>query len=309
MSNYLQILETIFVKPNFTINVLDLADTYTDIEEQLIINIFQINSNSNNNSCVKFIIYYENESKTQTNLYIDNLYKCNISGSQVLNMLENFCKQSEITKIVLSDTSNIIFCNKIKISLAYIYLLATGQSWYNKLGYINKFYIENYNFNLLQINKIVKDVIPILLTKLSDKTNKDTQNFILLNELKQYFNQTTINIDKLTRLCILTLNNIINTNSENLTIQALFIKIQSFLKENVDVCNNIEITNFIKFVSLLIRIIISCSKNCFDFCIKYSSGNLTKEIIKTGGKRSRRSNRRSSKRSKKKSKKKQSRRK
>jgi hypothetical protein len=300
MSNYLQILETIFVKPNFTINVLDLADTYTDIEEQLIINIFQINSNSNNNSCVKFIIYYENERKTQTNLYIDNLYKCNISGSQVLNMLENFCRQSEITKIVLSDTSNIIFCNKIKISLAYIYLLATGQSWYNKLGYINEFYIENYNFNLLQISRIVKDVIPILLTKLSDKTNKDTQNFILLNELKQYFNQTTINIDELTRLCILTLNNIINTNSENLTIQALFIKIQSFLKENIDVCNNIEITNFIKFVSLLIRIIISCSKNCLDFCIKYSSGNLTKEIIKTGGKRSRRSNRRSKKKSKKK---------
>jgi hypothetical protein len=304
MSNYLQILETIFVKPNFTINVLDLADTYTDIEEQLIINIFQINSNSNNNSCVKFIIYYENESKIQTNLYIDNLYKCDISGSQVLNMLENFCRQSGITKIVLSDTSNIIFCNKIKLSLAYIYLLATGQSWYNKLGYINEFYIENYNFNLLQISRIVKDVIPILLTKLSDKTNKDTQNFILLNELKQYFNQTTINIDELTRLCILTLNNIINTNSENLTIQALFIKIQSFLKENIDVCNNIEITNFIKFVSLLIRIIISCS----NFCIKYSSGNLTKEIIKTGGKRSRRS-RRSNRRSKKKSKKKRSRRK
>jgi hypothetical protein len=281
--------------------MLDLADTYTDIEEQLIINIFQINSNSNNNSCIKFIIYYENESKIQTNLYIDNLYKCDISGSQVLNMLENFCRQSGIFKIVLSDTSNIVFCNKIKISLAYIYLLATGQSWYNKLGYINEFYIENYNFNLLQINRIVKDVIPILLTKLSDKTNKDTQNFILLNELKQYFNQTTININELTRLCILTLNNIINTNSENLTIQALFIKIQSFLKENVDVCNNIEITTFIKFVSLLIRIIISCSKNCLDFCIKYSSGNLTKQIIKTGGKRSRRSNRRISKRSKKKS--------
>jgi hypothetical protein len=83
MSNYLQILETIFVKPNFTINVLDLADTYTDIEEQLIINIFQINSNSNNNSCVKFIIYYENESKTQTNLYIFDISKIDENGNLI----------------------------------------------------------------------------------------------------------------------------------------------------------------------------------------------------------------------------------
>ena len=98
-------------------------------------------------TCAYFFIYNDDEGKRT--LYIDKLYKCNLSGNQILERFDKFVEQLNkdgynIKYITLTDASYIIWksrTSKITINLARLKIISNGLSWYNSRGY----YQEKYN--------------------------------------------------------------------------------------------------------------------------------------------------------------------
>jgi hypothetical protein len=74
-------------------------------------------------------------------LYITNISNCNgTTGNMFLNLLDDLVNRLSFVKIIRikSDASQILMCG-IRIPLANLHILTseTGESWYNKHGYVN----------------------------------------------------------------------------------------------------------------------------------------------------------------------------
>lgn len=59
-------------------------------------------------------------------------------GQQLLNLVENLARRIGFNEITLIDMSKLVIESGKTVSLITLYNLTTGQSWYNKLGYICK---------------------------------------------------------------------------------------------------------------------------------------------------------------------------
>jgi len=74
--------------------------------------------------------------------------KCNAldvaagSGTYILNRLIEFSKKEGFSLVIEADVSKIMF-GKIEFSLTTLYILTTGHSWYNSIGFYEDDYDEN----------------------------------------------------------------------------------------------------------------------------------------------------------------------
>jgi hypothetical protein len=111
-----------------------------------------------------FRIYTKDEeclmiSFKEDHIFVDTLDKCEIKGSQSLQLLEKVGELfEEIKYISLNDESKIALCydddedKNISIRLDILKILTKGQSWYNSLGYVSDHFDEEIQHNREIIN-------------------------------------------------------------------------------------------------------------------------------------------------------------
>ena len=93
---------------------------------------------------------------------IELLNKCRngLSGKKLLHIIREYAEErTDITHIELQDASlitNVCTNNSYRFSLADLYILSTGKSWYNSFGYKSKNYTNeiSHNRKLLDMNII-----------------------------------------------------------------------------------------------------------------------------------------------------------
>jgi hypothetical protein len=119
---------------------------------------------SESSLCAEIII------KSESHIYLKELNKCTgFSGTEVLHVVEDFAKTNGYTKIELEDAAEIVGTPGIRsqggrcmIMLAFFNILATGETWYNKHGYISKFTEQEKTHNAKIIQKpfiqYIKDI-------------------------------------------------------------------------------------------------------------------------------------------------------
>jgi hypothetical protein len=289
----MELLQKYFSEDKYIVNNLKNTPIYKSKQNKYISEVYEIKDKDNNN-CVTFTIFINSDNNKQI-IYIKYLDKCaSSSGTNLLNILEQYAiERGDIYQIVLNDASDIYVCN-VNISLRYLYLLTTGLSWYNKLGYISDYTSSEKEHNIIEIQKNFANNLYGLLTNTSNYSN-------IYDKLLQLF--PDINIEPEPEIIFVKIvekiNNIIDPESleedpfsliETFTIQDFFVILHNYIKNHSSQCDN----NDVKQNLLLISFLVFIFKEFFT--IKYNGYMLTKEIIKTGGKRSnRRSNRRSKK--------------
>ena len=133
ISEILQYTKELFPSSNYTAKV-DKDDGY------ILVNDYK------NRMCVKFIIFNQE-------MDISDIAKCNqMSGTSSLTRLLDIAKRFHVTYIQLVDASSIITMG-YDFPLHLMQILTTGNSWYNKHGFISEEYKEELenNFQLLHI--------------------------------------------------------------------------------------------------------------------------------------------------------------
>lgn len=129
--------------------------------------------------CVKFYIY-------ENIIIIDDIAKCNISGTETLKRIEVFSREVSIEAISLSDKS-IIEWNNFRISLSTLNILSKGESWYNTLGYLQ----INYDKEKEEWDILCNLSMQCLFDKIKTITEKDTLHFPMFEKC---FNFAALNI-------------------------------------------------------------------------------------------------------------------
>jgi len=91
------------------------------------------------------------------NIHIHGLNNCDQKrmGLKILNLVEDLAKHIGSNEITLIDMSKVVIGRGNSVPLFTLYNLTTGQSWYNKLGYICKDPdYPNYHMNQFEENKV-----------------------------------------------------------------------------------------------------------------------------------------------------------
>ena len=152
---------------------------------------------------------------------VDDLTKCNSgSGTELLHKVEQFAREIGIFKIILEDASKITTpCEKDRVSLQMLSILTTGESWYNKLGYMceNQDEINSHNNSIIQMK--FSDVIDMVHEIIEIQHPNHLHGF-----------ETLIHI-------LIRQEEIINFES---TVQEVFTKIKSMLKPGQPCLPDIE---------------------------------------------------------------------
>jgi hypothetical protein len=217
---------------------------------------YHIEDNDGKN-CITF--YYLNAES----IYIKDLDKCslNTTGPELLTKIEEFARLSNIKRISLQDESSVQSC-RIDICLYYLYILCTGQSWYNKHGYKS----NNHEVELKHNREFINSLM-------SEHIKKDDKNYI-------------------------TLSNILNPDAEEPdvkgTVQEVFQQLKHYLSivngsDNIvnrpDKCSDRDTIKNIEFIQNLI-------KDIGREHIKYNKRMLTKELtfLANGGTKRKRNN-------------------
>jgi len=99
-------------------------------------------SNNGNNECLTLTV-------TPNSLYIENIDKCGISGSQSLQKINTLAKQLDFVKEIGLYDASFLTVFGYNIDLAILKILVNGESWYNSYGYISDEF-ENEKKNNLQ---------------------------------------------------------------------------------------------------------------------------------------------------------------
>jgi hypothetical protein len=179
--------------------IMEIKDntTITDTRYENLITI----TNLTGTICGK--LYIEQSNK----IYLDELNKCgNYSGTEVIKVIETFAKENNYIQISLFDQSRIIPANgswRCYISLAPLHILSTGNTWYNKLGYVS----ENYSKELAHHTQMIKKPFINFLHEMNNKYKNHNHIF-----------------------------------DENLTIQEVFSEILIILKNHNPIdCNDTEL--------------------------------------------------------------------
>lgn len=296
----MELLQKYFPEDKYVVNNLKNTPIYKSKQNKYISEVYEIKDKDNNN-CITFTVFIKPDNNKQI-IYIKYLDKCaSSSGTNLLNILEQYAiERGDIYQIALSDASDIYVC-KIMISLSYLYLLTTGLSWYNKLGYISVDTSSEKEHNLIEIQKNFANNLYKILTNKNNYSNIYDKLLQLFPDINIESEQETIFVKILEKI-----NNIIDPESleedpfsliETFTIQDFFIILHNYIKNHSSECDN----NNVKQNLLLISFLVYIFKDFFT--INYNRYILTKEIIKIGGKRNhnrKRQNKKSNKKSKKK---------
>ncbi len=193
----IKLLEKVFTPDKFTINT-----TTTDQYEISKID-FEPTNAIHGNHCLTISV-------NKDSIDLDQLLKCGINnGNRLLHMLDDFARLIKSHKINLMDESNIYICDN-KIKLSNLYILTTGESWYNSHGYYSSHSESEINNNktilIKDMDDYVKECIDMEFIRYekelknmpqylknaitymyNDKSYKKTEEFIeKYNDIKSY---------------------------------------------------------------------------------------------------------------------------
>jgi hypothetical protein len=146
---------TQFVEQKFPKNIFNVKitgggnDVEVDIEDKI------------GDDCISFYVRKED-------IIINNLYKCQIRGTVSLLNVEQIAIQMGIFKIMLSDGSHITTSCGIKLRLDVLFILSSGITWYNKLGYDFENQLERNTHN----NQIILKSMDEFIQTINDRLNE-----------------------------------------------------------------------------------------------------------------------------------------
>jgi hypothetical protein len=199
--------------------------------------------------------------RKNNNIYVQALKNCKEKrmGQKMLNLVEDLARRIGSEEIALDDMSKLEIGPDKSVSLITLYNLTTGQSWYNKLGYICKDedfnHAESFESNKAKItttsvNDFVLEEVKPIMNKSMDK---------MLEEIQTQFPE--LDPDK--------------------TIQEYFIIVKEKLQQYSDGTLDDDVSLLVKLVDLISRADIISTYNMTD-C------TLVKEMkSSTGGKQKR----------------------
>ena len=184
-------------------------------------------------------------------IIIEFLSKCKTSGKQNLINIENFASSMpSINYISLIDNSMLTLCKDVVIKLNIFLILCNNESWYNTKGYYSKAnHADNQRNNNIQLNR---NIIDFLIECFQKNNIKDETEIKRLLDGIQLF--TTDDVKKL-------------------SVQDFFNTVKEIMKGESDFCQD----KYIWFRNILIIIY-------FSKLLKYDM-NLTKDIVRKGGKK------------------------
>jgi hypothetical protein len=139
-------------------------------------------NDSSRKFCTTIYIYFKRPKKY---IHISLLTKCSFTGSEILTKIKQFARKNNFNYISLSDESYlefeclqeeqipVLYKNNIetskkhfKINLAFLNLLKTGYSWYNKFGYFSKNTKKEIEHNKQILNMPMFDFIELVKSKI-----------------------------------------------------------------------------------------------------------------------------------------------
>ena len=189
----IELLKQVFTPDKFTIKATTIPNQYE---------ISKKDSEIDFDHCLTILV-------NKDYIDLDLLSKCGINnGNRLLHMLDDFARLINLHKITLMDKSNIYICD-VKIKLSDLYILTTGESWYNAHGYYSAdSKSENDNNKTILIKDMddyVKECIDMefiryenelnmpqyrknaIIYTYNDKSYKKTEEFIeKYNNMKSY---------------------------------------------------------------------------------------------------------------------------
>jgi hypothetical protein len=171
--------------------------------------------------------------RENNNIYVQALKNCKEKrmGEKLLNLVEDLATRIGSEEIALDDMSKLIIDSDKSVSLITLYNLTTGQSWYNKLGYICK----EDDFNHAEAFKLNKAKI----------TTMSVNNFVL-EEVKQRIDEP---IDKLLEKIQIQFPEL----DPNKPIQDYFIIVKNKLQQYSDGTIDQDVSLLIKLLELINR--------------------------------------------------------
>ncbi len=219
--------------PEDKYNIIDLTNKQLSRRNENNLEEYKITDKIKNN-CINFTIFINPETNKK-GIYIYKLDKCaSNTGTNLLNIIEQYAvERGDIIQIDLTDASNIELCdNEFEFSLYYLYILTTGSSWYNKLGYVSDDTVLEKEHNQKEIQKnfarslyklLNKIIVDIKTLKLTNVTSSSLIYTKLVSVFNEYFN-IKFNINEQSveevleptflKICETLTNIIIDVNSE-----------------------------------------------------------------------------------------------
>ena len=209
-----------------------------------------------------YCIYLELYINTDT-IHVNNIDNCEDPGMgrSLLTKVEELAREIGRTKITLVDSSKIKI-NVNSVSLKTLYLLTTGQSWYNSLGYIcpdthAAYYEEN--------QQMITTTSVLDFVETVKKHTRDTHTENRIDELFLEINQTYYpELDG------------------TMTIQEYFTIVKNILKENTSSKNIHLLIEFLFHIDASHAIYTYSSDGCL----------LVKELLLAGGRKYRKTKKR-----------------
>ena len=180
---------------------------------------------TDNNECAGITV------KSDTVLYLENLYKCGqFSGSKVIRAVENFARKYGYEKIKLQDESRIDYKlreNIFSVSFPVLRILATGHTWYNKLGYRSIFYAQELAHNRKIINLPFRTLIKGIAKQV--KYNKKKLEY-LLGGLYHIFGDCLFDINIQVQTVFEEINNRLSANDLDDDYLEWVLKVLNFIE-------------------------------------------------------------------------------
>lgn len=162
----IELLEQVFTPDKFTIKATNIPNQYEISKKDSEIDF----EPTGGNHCLTILV-------NKDYIDLDLLSKCGINnGNRLLHMLDDFARLINLHKITLMDKSSIYICD-VKIKLSDLYILTTGESWYNSHGYYSAdSKSENDNNKTILIKDIddyVKECIDMECIRYEKELNMD----------------------------------------------------------------------------------------------------------------------------------------
>jgi hypothetical protein len=107
-------------------------------------------------------------------MFISELDKCSDkTGTSHIKKIKEFASRCRVKSINVTDSSSFVLCNRIpSISLYLFEILRTGESWYNRMGFVS----QNFASEQITNNAVRKMKLREIIYRINDTHNEITDN-------------------------------------------------------------------------------------------------------------------------------------
>jgi len=187
------------------------------------------------------------------NIYVQALKNCKEKrmGQKMLDLVEDLARRIGSNEIALDDMSKLIIEPGKSVSLITLYNLTTGQSWYNKLGYICKDE-EDIDFNFNHAKAFESNKVKITTTSVNDFVLEEVEPIIVNKSMDKLLKEIQTQFPEL---------------DPDKTIQEYFIIVKDILQQYSDGKLDQDVSLLVKLVDLISRADIISTYNNKKDCV------------------------------------------